>query len=499
VSDWASLAGAAYALPLDIFRVLVGLLSLAYFARTFREAPLFSSPDGLLDHALQRRLLPFTRMGLFPPNAPLWLLRGAYASGCAAAVLLVLGIAVQPVALFLYLLAVSTYRWNLLLMYVDDTIIHLSLFWMVVLPIGRTLTLPELLTDPAGSWAAWQSAVVPGLGVRGFLANMALVYLVAGLWKWRSPMWRRGTALSAVLSMAIAYTPGFWRRLHPAWLRLGNYVALAIEPALALLVIVPPHAPLKWLLLGGVLVFHTGILVTMKFPFANLAMLGGTVVFFGPELMNALGAGSLEAAGLAAQAPPPRPGDWLAVATVTCLALLFLLNAVWFTAGATTTVGTPRRPRRGPAINPFYVPLWIIGLAQSYRLFDWIDERNYAVEYEVVEQRRGERPRLIDPEAFFPLSMRHVLLQSYLYGNLWIKLDPERLPDLRASILAGYARRHLDAHPAVDSVEVSATVRRLTGEDPALQEGTRTLLMSFTNRGGTPGLTRLCLTPPVYV
>ena len=41
-----------YALPLDLFRVLVGLLSFAYFLKILRDAPLFSDPNGLIDHAL---------------------------------------------------------------------------------------------------------------------------------------------------------------------------------------------------------------------------------------------------------------------------------------------------------------------------------------------------------------------------------------------------------------------------------------------------------------
>ena len=53
---WEALTGPGYALPLDLFRVLVGVLTLAYFWRAWREASLFSGPDGLLDHALQRRL-----------------------------------------------------------------------------------------------------------------------------------------------------------------------------------------------------------------------------------------------------------------------------------------------------------------------------------------------------------------------------------------------------------------------------------------------------------
>src|SRR5215208_4480759 len=114
-----------YALPLDTVRVLVGSLTFAYFARTYREAPLFSGPDGLLDHALVRRIFPFTRLSVFPSGTTLTALRAAYAGGGVCAILLAAGIGGQPVALVLYVLVVSTYRWNFLLMYIDDGVMHL--------------------------------------------------------------------------------------------------------------------------------------------------------------------------------------------------------------------------------------------------------------------------------------------------------------------------------------------------------------------------------------
>jgi hypothetical protein len=479
------------ALPLDIVRFLVGCLTFAYFARTYREAPLFSGPDGLLDHALVRRMFPFTRMSLFPSGMTLTGLRAAYAAGGACAILLAAGIGGQPVALVLYVLVVSTYRWNFLLMYIDDGVMHLVLFWMCLLPIGTTLTLPELVADPQGSWAAWQAATIPGLAVRCFLANLALVYLVAGIWKWSSPMWREGSALQAALLMPCSRATWFRAPRVRPWLRAGNYFALSIEPLLPILLIAPVNSPLKWLLAAGAVAFHGGILVAMKFPFANLAMLAGLVLFLGPELMSAIGAAPPEWG-----TPPAGPLDWLAVATVTTLALLFLLNAVWYRSGATTALG-----RSGPSrgMNPLYVPLWIIGLAQSYRLFDWIDRRNYDVEYEVVARDSGRAPRRIDASAVFcGPTMRHTLLQSYLFGNLWIAIEPKFLPELRASILERYARRFCAANPAVEEVEVRAIVRRLTADNFDLHRATSTELVHFTNAGGRPHIRAMTLDTPAY-
>lgn len=488
---WTLFTSPTYALPLDIFRVLGGVLSLAYFLRTYHEAPLFSHPNGLIDHALLRRLLPFTRLSLFPPNASLALLRGLFAAGCVASVLLSLGIWVKPAALFLYGLAVSTYRWNFLVMYVDDAIMHLSLFWLVVLPVGHTLTLPEWLAQPTASWAAWQTLTVPGAAMRCLLFNLALVYVVAGLWKYTSPMWRNGTALYASLKMAIAHAPAFWQPVHRWGLQLSNYFALVLEAPLALLIVLPAHHPLKWALWVGMAGFHLGIVATMKIPFANLLMLGASSIIFSAELMSALGAPALTP-----QALPFTLADGVALGVVVCLALLFLLDAVWFHTGYSQALW-PRfmRPQR---LNPFYVPLWLIGLAQSYRLFDWIDERNYYAAYEVLELCPHGPPRSVDPEAFFPRAARHVLLQTYLHGNIWVKINPTLLPELRASILTAYARRYCQAHPTITTVEVYATVQRITSDNLDLHRGTRLRLLRFNNCHGNAVVTEMCLTPPIY-
>jgi len=472
----------------------MGLVSLAYFARTYHEAPLFSGPDGLLDHTLLRRLLPFTRLSLFPPGAPLPLLRALFIAGCGAALLLTLGIGSQLAALFLYGLAVSTYRWNFLVMYVDDGIMHLALFWMMALPIGYTLTLPGLLgMEAATNWAAWQTQMVSGVAVRCFLLNLALVYGVAGLWKWASPMWRAGSALEAVLKLPVSHAPTFWGRPHRQWLRLSTYFALVLEPALVLIVMLPTHHPLKWALLAGLVGFHGGIITTMQIPFANLIMLGASVVIFRDELMQALGAPELAPATL-----PLTVGDGVALSVVACLALLFVSNAIFFRNGYASPLWQKSMGYK-PRLNPLYAPLWLIGLVQSYRLFDWIDELNYHVGYEVLEISPDCAPRPVDSTTLFPHTIRHVLLQTYLQGNLWMKVAPDALPTLRATILTRYARRYCRAHPTEQTtLEAYAIVQRITTDNLDLQCGARRLLLRFTNQHGTAVVTEMCLTPPVY-
>jgi hypothetical protein len=471
-----SFTAAVSALPLDFFRVLVGILGVAYFARTGREVSDFSDPDGLIDQALQHRVLPFTRLTLLPARTPAWLLRALHVAGCVASTMLSLGIATAVVAPFLYLLAVSIYRRSFLVIGVDDGIIHLALFWMVVLPIGHTLVISDLLSGRAfhSTWDTWSTVVVSGLGVRCLLFNLALAYATAGLWKLTSPLWRSGEALRVVLAMPVSYGLGPRLAGWPArWLRIGTYFVLLAEPLGAILFALSPRSWQAWTILTLMAALHVGIIATVKVPLANIAMLASLVAFVAfAALVPDLRMSNLPMNPLSTM-------DWVVLGVMVCLVGQILFN----TCAAAFGLGGGPRTRSDDVMNPFYVPLWIIGLAQSYRLLDWVDERNYDVEYEVLERRSGHPEAMVDAAEMFPRSMRHILLQSYLIGDLWTKLDPAALSELRASILTRYAARYVRCSDVDAEVEVHATIRRITGNGVA--RGTRALLMRFENRSGS--------------
>ena len=279
------LMGPTYAFPIDIFRILVGLLSFIFFLRTYLETRDFSSPNGLIDHVLSQDLYPASRFSFFQPGFGLVFFLIIFILACVASLLLILGYWVKLVAAFLFVIAVSTYRWNFMVMYVDDAVMHLLLFWMLLLPIGHTLVLQEWL-DHRANVDMWGTLTVPGLTVRLFLINLALFYLVAGLWKWTSPMWRNGTALYAAFKIGISRAPKFWQPSHLPLLKIMNYLVLVLEPLFPLMFLLPTNSGIKWIFLTGVLGFHFGIITTMKIPIANLALVGATVIIFRDELMQ---------------------------------------------------------------------------------------------------------------------------------------------------------------------------------------------------------------------
>jgi hypothetical protein len=493
-----ALAKPVDALPLDVFRILVGSLSLAYFLRTLLESRLYSSADGLIDHELIMAIFPVTRMGMFQPGMPLVVLQAFYVVACIGSLAIIAGYRVRLVAAVLYVIAVSTYRWNFLVMYVDDVIMHLMFFWLILLPVGRTLVLTEWLSRRGQAWRRWKTTTVPGTAVRCFLWNVALIYIVAGLWKWTSPMWRNGTALYAVLKLPIAYTPDFWGPQHMPLLKTLTFISLFLETIFPIVFFLPKGHRARYALLVAFLGFHLGMIVTLKIPFANFACIGAMVVVFGAELMFWLG----RRPRVVEEKPGTAPIGWQGVVAIVMVATL--------TMAMLTSITIPhwRSPVRGkPAVADdaardgltplqmvFFVPLWIAGLAQQYQLFNWIDDRNYSIHYDVM-RTDGAGVRTADPNGVFLTTTRSNLLQAYVYGVSWMQIPTRQREQLRTSIYLRSARRYCRGVEGTTDVSVSSNLRRINSADLNGGEQSHALLMQFRCSNGEALMQKMNLNP----
>jgi hypothetical protein len=343
---------------------------------------------------------------------------------------------------------------------VDDAIMHLLLFWLLLLPVGHTLVLGEWLRQRHDCLARWRQVTVPGMSVRCFLANICLVYLVAGLWKLESPLWHSGFAVYATLRLPIAYNPDFWGPQHLPLLRVLNYLALLVEPLLPVLLTRRRGHPLKWLGLCAQLGFHLGILVTLRIPFANLALMATAVLFFREEIMHAL------PPYRATPHPRPLPTD-----RAGRLALVFLLLL------------TLAMMRRLPVVDvvhkPAYALLWFVGIAQDYQLFNWIDRKNYYIQHHVMLLHRDHTKQPLEATLLFPASLRAVLLQSYLHDVRWIALPRRYRSALKRSILSRLAQRFCHRHPVPGQVTAWSHIQRILPTNAALTQGKNRFLMTF--------------------
>jgi hypothetical protein len=479
------------ALPVDILRVLVALLALVWFLQILRESSDFANPNGLIDHELVQELFWYTRIGLFQPGIPLIALQATFVAACVGCLLLAAGWRPRLVAGLLYVIAVSTYRWNFPVIYVDDSIMHLALFWMILLPTGRTLTLPSLFAGKSSALERWGSEWVPGLALRCLLINAALVYVVAGLWKWTSPKWRDGTALQTALEMPISRAPDFWGAQHTPLLAVATWLTLGLEPLLPLMFVLPTGHPLKFGLLLAAVGFHVGIAVTMKIPYANLALIAIAVVAFREEIVEAIAQGR----------PRSRPPPGLRrVSSAGVISAVFVTVLVLAMAGETLVPSwrSPQRSaRRQPdgrsgflhtGHNPLYAPLWLMGIAQSYRLFDWVDDRNWDVRYEVTVVRPDGKRVRTDPGELFPRSTHQILLQSYMHGITWGRVDASRASELKQSLVTRYARRYCDREQPSGRVDVWSSTLRITTPGAGRKGAVSRPFFQFACAAGEPEL-----------
>jgi len=505
------------ALPLDIFRVLTGLVVFTYFVQIFFQAADFSGPDGLIDHELSQEIFWFTRMGLFHPGVGLKFFQIIFLFACLSCWGVILGYRVKLFAAVLYLIAVSTYRWNFLVMYVDDSIIHLALLWLLLLPVGRTLVLREWQADRKGAWQRWQNERVPGGAVRCLLWNLALIYLVAGLWKWTSPMWRDGTALYSVFKTPVSLSPNFWGPQHFAALRLLNYGALILEPLLPLTFVLSKGHRVKYVLLLALVAFHAGTLVTLRIPFANLICIAALVIPFGGELMDKLRHKRSDSE-LPLTSPQLGFSGGLALVFVAVLTLAMISSVTlpqWRTpsrAYSASTFAIQSDADFSPAGNvspvqmdkfsyeglgslqfTFFSVLWLVGVAQQYQLFNWIDERNYSVHYEVFEFQKNKPVRQVDPGTMMLESTRGALLQMYLHGVTWMRIPRERQIELRNSLQLRIAHRYCQQFQPGGDLAVYATVARIAGTNRI--EEKRALFMRFNCQTGEPRMSNPTIDP----
>ncbi len=275
----------SFAIPVDIFRILVGILSCAYFVTLICEIPDFSGSDGLLDHQLLRKIFWFTQWSLFFGSPDTWVFYTLFGFGCIGSIAIILGVRVKSFTFLMFIIEVSTYRWNFVVMNVEDAVMHLLLFWLLLLPVGHTLVFGEWLRDRANCMARWRRITVPGLPLRCFLGNICLIYLVAGLWKFTSPLWQEGAALYCILRMPMAIVPEFWNSTLYPYLKIANHLGMILEAFLPVILFFRYRNRFcKWLALLGMLGFHLGIICTLRIPFANLAMLGTVVLFFRDDI-----------------------------------------------------------------------------------------------------------------------------------------------------------------------------------------------------------------------
>jgi hypothetical protein len=292
---------------------------------------------------------------------------------------------------------------------------------------------------------------------RLFLANLGLLYLVAGVSKWSSPMWRSGEALYAVLSLPMSHVAEAVTPSMGPWLRVGTYATLLVEPLLPLGIALSSDARVRRALVVSVVVLHVGIVATVDVPFSNLLCLAAIPLYFRtlkeqpevratarlrpPEVFAVAVLGTLAAAMACSLATPP----WRAPELEGPRGKVALVRH------ATAETG-------GPAQTALFGALFAVGLVQQYRLLDWIDDRNFAVE--VTVHTSGARDEVVPFSRVAPRDMRSSILLGYLGGVTWMPIPEEHADKVRGAIAARMGARACQALAGATRLTIEADFRR---------------------------------------
>ena len=186
------------------------------------------------------------------------------------------------------------------------------------------------------------------------------------------------------------------------------------------------------------------------------------MLFFRAEILQWLRRGEAQPLALR-QAPRLDRAGWLA--------LVFLLVLSLAVARGTPVLGI--------LYQPAYAFLWVVGIAQEYHLFDWIDKMNYHVTYRVSTQRPDGTTQSLDPTSLFPQSLRAILLQAYVYNVRWMRVPSQHRTALKYSILSRLAQRFCREQPLTTPVTAWARVQRIRPDNVALTQGQEQFLMTF--------------------
>jgi len=389
------------ALPIDLYRTVIGLMALVYFWGLQQEWSLYTAPDGYLDHLMVRKIFWFTGLSLYQPWMPEGLLYILFLSGWLASLGIFLGWRPRLCAGWAWLIATSHFRWNFPVGYLDDSSVLLGLFWCTWLPTGQTLVWWKRPWD----WKAWRNQCVPGGVCRVFVVNLTLSYWVTGFTKLASSFWLQGVALYVALQLNISRTQGWWGISSLPALKVLNYGAMLMECGLPLFFLLKPGNKLRLLGFMAACGLHLGIILSIGVNYANfgwilawaIVLREDLAIYFGLARSNLLCAG--------------RWATRYVAVVVACIALAM----------------TEGVPGLGEAYGLGFALQWSLGMSQEYHLFDWVDRFNFVVQ----DRSTFDGKPLANA---YPPGLRGLLLQSYLLDMRWMRIPRGELGQWQRSL-----------------------------------------------------------------
>lgn len=263
--------------PIDVrqyaaLRIVFGLLTASYFFNLLPLAEAHFSSDGWLP---ANRRFPEQNGGswsvfFWPVNA--WVSTSIIFVGLVAALLMSLGWRSRSMIFVVWLVWVSLWNKNPLILDGDDAVLKIMCFYLLLTPCGETWSISARNSHSPQSAEIWP--------LRLMQFQLALIYFVSGWVKFHNPDWLNGAVIQNVLIHPHYSRWNAWELTHLPWIDLAlSWMAGFIRwwEVLFPLLLLHPFSR-KIILIIGVL-FHLGLLATMNLRGFAIVMLSIYLVF----------------------------------------------------------------------------------------------------------------------------------------------------------------------------------------------------------------------------
>jgi Vitamin K-dependent gamma-carboxylase len=278
------LFGPISARPLGLFRIVYGVLVLAYLGLAVAEFDLWYTGKGMLRAAEAREAAGPLRISPLQYTDNPVIARAVLVATAAAALGLTLGWRTRVMSVLLYMGMLTLYHRNVMANGGPDAVPFLLSFYMMFCPSGAAYSLDARRTARKRGTDA-EALVVPW-GVRLLQMQICLLYFQSCVIKCQGPLWLNGTVVHYILfNREFGMFNMEWLAQHTLVINLMTHGAILFEFALAFWLWFRPTR--RWAILCG-LVLHLGIRQVLNIGAFGEAMCATYVTFLAPDEVAAL-------------------------------------------------------------------------------------------------------------------------------------------------------------------------------------------------------------------
>jgi hypothetical protein len=267
-------------IPIAIFRILYGLCVAATLILFHSDWLDWFGVHGWISQSAMTQIEPGVRLNLFQvmPSDDRWIAAFFWVA-LGFTLMLIAGLWTRPSSVAVFLSMASIQQRAPSIMHSGDTFLRIAGFFLMFAPAGAALSFDRLIRVRRGVEDAVIRPRAPW-AQRMIQFELALLYFSSFWWKMKGDTWLHGTALYYVLhlpSITRFPIPGWIR--YPAILKVGSWLALALEFSLGVLIW---FRPLRYPLLLLGLLFHLCLEYALNLPMFEWDILAAYVLFIEP-------------------------------------------------------------------------------------------------------------------------------------------------------------------------------------------------------------------------